>query len=213
MFDLVGSGDLHYRRIPYVMPWQSHKKLSDYFLGHQEARKRLSFRVCETGDCQQKPRMISDDIRRWRWIVWSPSSFPSRSALQVVFSCSSWPSFGCYSRFRSRPVAKMETARHRASLVEGQYALGSFGVFALVIGASVNDASAQTYDFALACTFRGGLSSFVVSGNYVKGEAAISRADGTLAKSFVRFDFNTAPQPKLAMLLKGLGRLGEWRDL
>jgi hypothetical protein len=24
MFDLVGSGDLHYRRIPYVMPWQSH---------------------------------------------------------------------------------------------------------------------------------------------------------------------------------------------
>ena len=84
---------------------------------------------------------------------------------------------------------------------------------ALAFGTFVNDASAQTYDFALACTFRGGLSNFVVSGNYVKGEATISRADGTLAKSFVRFDFNTAPQPKLAILLKGLGRLGEWRDL
>ena len=40
-----------------------------------------------------------------------------------------------------------------------------------------------------------------------------TRLDGTLAKAFVRFDFNTSPQPKLAVLLKGQGRLGEWRDL
>lgn len=86
-------------------------------------------------------------------------------------------------------------------------------LFALAVVASVTDASAQTYDFALACTFRGGQSSFVVSGDYAKGEAAMSRVDGTVAKAFVKFDFNTSPQPKLAVLLKGQGRSGEWRDL
>ena len=67
-------------------------------------------------------------------------------------------------------------------------------------------------NFAMACTYRGGQSSFVVSGDYVKGEAAISRADGTLAKALV-IDFGTSSQPKLAVLLKGQGRLGDWRDL
>ena len=81
-------------------------------------------------------------------------------------------------------------------------------LFALAVGASANDASAQKYDFTLACTFTGG-HSFVVSGNYVKGEAVMSRADGTLAKAFVRFDFNTAPRHKLAVLLRGQGRRGE----
>jgi hypothetical protein len=82
----------------------------------------------------------------------------------------------------------------------------------LAVGAFVDDANAQTSNFAMACTYRGGQASFVVSGDYVKGEAAISRADGTLAKAFVTFEFNTS-SPKLAVLLKGKGRLGEGRDL
>ena len=56
-------------------------------------------------------------------------------------------------------------------------------------------------------------SASVVSGDYVKGEAVISRVDGTLAKAFVKWDFDTALKPKLAVLLKGQGRVGEWRDL
>ena len=82
----------------------------------------------------------------------------------------------------------------------------------LAVGAFVDDANAQTSNFAMACTYRGGQASFVVSGDYVKGEAVISRADGTLAKAFVTFEFNTS-SPKLAVLLKGKGRLGEGRDL
>ena len=82
----------------------------------------------------------------------------------------------------------------------------------LAVGAFVDNANAQTSNFTMACTYRGGQASFVVSGDYVKGEAAISRADGTLAKALV-IDFGTSSQPKLAVLLKGQGRLGDWRDL
>ena len=82
----------------------------------------------------------------------------------------------------------------------------------LAVGAFADDVNALTPNFAFACTYRGGQSSFVVSGDYVRGEAAISRADGTLAKALV-IDFGTSSQPKLAVLVKGQGRLGDWRDL
>jgi hypothetical protein len=77
----------------------------------------------------------------------------------------------------------------------------------------VRQPRAEAYNFALACTYTGGRASFVVSGDYVKGEATISRRDGTQTRAFVKWDFNTTPQARLAVLVRGQAQTGEWRDL
>jgi hypothetical protein len=66
-------------------------------------------------------------------------------------------------------------------------------------------------EFALACTFTGGRSSFVVNGDYVKGEATLSHSGGTRG-ALVRSDFKYKT-PKLAVLVRGQGKNWEWRDL
>jgi hypothetical protein len=67
--------------------------------------------------------------------------------------------------------------------------------------------------FALACIFQGAAASFVVTGDYVKREATVSRSGGGAARAFVSWDFTTPPKPKLAILVRGKGRSGDWRDL
>ena len=88
--------------------------------------------------------------------------------------------------------------------------LVAIAVLAVLILIGQTQAEAST--FALACTFKGGAYSFVVSGDYVKGEAYISRAGGGLSPAFVRWDFNTVPKPVLAILVRGKGH-DYWRDL
>jgi len=70
-----------------------------------------------------------------------------------------------------------------------------------------------TYDFVLACAIKPQQwRTIVISGDYAKGEATVSRPDGTLSRAFVAFT-GEPPQRKLAILIKGKGRSGEWRDL
>jgi hypothetical protein len=91
------------------------------------------------------------------------------------------------------------------------------GIALVILGVilPVGQPRAEADDFALACVFRPQeWRTFVVSGKYSKGEATISRPDGTLSRAFVAFDFDRGGAPlKLVVLVKGQGRLGEWRDL
>src|SRR5215207_482424 len=61
-------------------------------------------------------------------------------------------------------------------------------------------AAASEYDSALACTFRGGASRFVVTGNYVKREGTLLRRDGTVARAHVSWDMGRSPL-RLAVLV------------
>jgi hypothetical protein len=62
------------------------------------------------------------------------------------------------------------------------------------------DAAAEAQStFSLACTFKGGAANFVVSGDCVKGEAMMSRRDGSFARGYVTWDHPTPPNPTLAM--------------
>ncbi len=67
--------------------------------------------------------------------------------------------------------------------------------------------------FSLACSFRGGKASFVVSGDYTTQKAGIIGATGSVREAQVSFEMGVLPPPTLAILVRGKGNLGDWRDL
>jgi hypothetical protein len=84
----------------------------------------------------------------------------------------------------------------------------------LLLLATSGSAQANPYAFSVACTFAGGTTTFVASGDYTARTAVISWQDGSVVHAFVTPRYDTMPKPTLALLVRGKTKAGSlWRDL